>query len=286
MLRIGDFSKLAQVSGRTLRYYDQLGLLRPQITDSATGYRYYAVEQLPRLNRILALKDLGFELERIGDLLDGADSPEVLRDHLLAQERELESRIAEDVARLRRVRARLDLIEQADSPPALDVALKSADAQLAAGNRMVIPNITDIPFFARHLYNELYRWLRQNRVVYSERQFILYHAEEYIERDYDLEVAVILPQRPPDGLTPPHAGVRVFELPAAPLMATTLHQGVLRDSAVTVYHLLRWCEQHGYSLLPDGLGLREFHLFPQTDSAPIPVEGLMELQLPVNPPRS
>ena len=60
MFKIGDFSKLSRVSVKTLRYYDELGLLKPANVDDFTGYRYYVIDQMPRLNRILALKDLGF----------------------------------------------------------------------------------------------------------------------------------------------------------------------------------------------------------------------------------
>ena len=60
MFKIGDFSRLAQVSVRMLRHYDKLGLLEPSYTDRFTGYRYYTIDQLPRLNRIVALNDLGF----------------------------------------------------------------------------------------------------------------------------------------------------------------------------------------------------------------------------------
>ena len=63
MLKIGDFSKLSYVSAKALRHYDDLGLLQPAHIDPATGYRYYTVDQLPRLHRILALKDLGLALE-------------------------------------------------------------------------------------------------------------------------------------------------------------------------------------------------------------------------------
>lgn len=63
MFKIGEFSRLSRVSVRMLRHYDQLGLLTPSQTDSFTGYRYYSANQLPRLNRILALRDLGFSLE-------------------------------------------------------------------------------------------------------------------------------------------------------------------------------------------------------------------------------
>lgn len=70
MLKIGEFSRLAFVPVKTLRYYDDIGLLKPVHVDQWTGYRYYSVEQLPRLNRILALKGLGLSLEQIGQLLD------------------------------------------------------------------------------------------------------------------------------------------------------------------------------------------------------------------------
>lgn len=69
MIRIGDFSRISQTPVSTLRYYDEVGLLKPVEVDHFTGYRYYTFDQLPRLNRILALKDLGFSLEEIARLL-------------------------------------------------------------------------------------------------------------------------------------------------------------------------------------------------------------------------
>ncbi|MDZ4875250.1 MAG: hypothetical protein CLLPBCKN_004646 [Chroococcidiopsis cubana SAG 39.79] len=62
MFKIGDFSKLSRVSIKALRLYDEMGLSKPIQVDQFTSYRYYCASQLPRLNRILALKDLGFSL--------------------------------------------------------------------------------------------------------------------------------------------------------------------------------------------------------------------------------
>ena len=76
MIKIGEFSKLVQVPVPTLRYYDQIGLLKPVTVDRFTGYRYYSAGQLPRLHRILALKGLGFSLEQIGAVLDEGLTPE------------------------------------------------------------------------------------------------------------------------------------------------------------------------------------------------------------------
>jgi DNA-binding transcriptional MerR regulator len=69
MLNIGEFARLGQVSPRMLRHYDQLGLLVPERVDPDTGYRSYGVQQLGRLHQLLALRDLGFTLVQIGDLL-------------------------------------------------------------------------------------------------------------------------------------------------------------------------------------------------------------------------
>ncbi len=76
MIRIGDFSKLSRVSVKALRYYDEVDLLKPIEVDPVTGYRYYELAQLQRLNRILALKDMGFSLQEIGQLLADDLTPE------------------------------------------------------------------------------------------------------------------------------------------------------------------------------------------------------------------
>jgi DNA-binding transcriptional MerR regulator len=287
MLKIGDFSKLAQVSGRTLRYYDELNLLKPHVIDPVTGYRFYSVEQLPRLNRILALKDLGFELERIASLLDQPVSSDDLRAYLLEQETELKERIQADEARLKRVRTRLKQIDQEDDPILIDVTLKGVEAQTAVGSRMIVPTTPDIPFFARMMYSEIYRWLKQHRIPYTATQLIIYHADEYIEQDYDMEAAVLLPAMPRPLPPVPHAAMRVYTLPAQPLMACTIYEGVLREAAKTTRDLIRWCQVHGYTFPEDNLGMREIHFFEQSDKdRPIPLSGIMELQVPVVPPRS
>ena len=79
MLKIGDFSSLAQVSIKTLRYYDERGLLSPAHIDPETGYRYYSASQLSRLHRILALKDFGFSLEQIARCLEEKVTGEQMR---------------------------------------------------------------------------------------------------------------------------------------------------------------------------------------------------------------
>ncbi|MCB0238262.1 MAG: MerR family transcriptional regulator, partial [Anaerolineae bacterium] len=69
MYKIGEFSRLSRITVKTLRHYDEAGLLRPAYVDRFSGYRYYSAGQLPDLYQILSLKDLGLSLEQIRTLL-------------------------------------------------------------------------------------------------------------------------------------------------------------------------------------------------------------------------
>ncbi len=112
MFSIGDFARHGRVSVRMLRHYDAIGLLRPASVDRATGYRFYEAQQLSRLNRIVALKDLGFTLQQVQSILDEKVSVEELRGMLRLRQAELQARIQADAARMAQVEARLQLIEQ------------------------------------------------------------------------------------------------------------------------------------------------------------------------------
>ena len=73
MFKIGEFSKLTQVTVRMLRYYDEMGLLKPAKIDPWTGYRLYSTEQIPVLNKIIYLRDSGFQVAEIAAALENND---------------------------------------------------------------------------------------------------------------------------------------------------------------------------------------------------------------------
>ncbi|MCA9980244.1 MAG: MerR family transcriptional regulator, partial [Anaerolineales bacterium] len=101
MFKIGEFSKLGQVSTRMLRHYDKLGLLKPSHTDRFTGYRYYTIVQLLTLHRILALKDLGLSLQQIESLLQTDDVPLAqMQGMLRLKQAEIRQQLAEEQMRL------------------------------------------------------------------------------------------------------------------------------------------------------------------------------------------
>ncbi|CAA9454595.1 MAG: Transcriptional regulator, MerR family, partial [uncultured Rubrobacteraceae bacterium] len=141
MLKIGDFSQLGQVSVRTLHHYDERGLLKPARIDDWTGYRFYSVEQLPRLNRILALKALGFSLDQIGRLVDDDVPAEQLRGMLALKQAEIERQLTEGRTRLLRVEARLKQIEQEGEPSPYEIVLKRTAPLTVASARTTVPTL-------------------------------------------------------------------------------------------------------------------------------------------------
>src|SRR5688572_27627844 len=128
MFKIGDFSRICRVPVSALRYYADIGLLHPAQIDSFTGFRYYSLDQLPRLNRILALKDLGLSLTQIQQILNEDLTASEIRGMLKLKEAELEQELEERQSTLARVKARLELIEHEQQVMNLqEIVLKSVE---------------------------------------------------------------------------------------------------------------------------------------------------------------
>ncbi len=147
---ISDFARLGQVSVRMLRHYDALGLLVPDRIDPLNGYRSYSAAQLHRLNRIVALKDLGFTLDQVGRLLqDDLDVAE-LRGMLRLRRAQLEDEMAAADARLTAVETRLRMIDK-EQTMSSDFVVKTVPAvRLVARTATVEPEqlgVTVEPMF-------------------------------------------------------------------------------------------------------------------------------------------
>jgi DNA-binding transcriptional MerR regulator len=285
MLRIGDFSQLAQVSVPTLRHYDELGLLKPAHVDQFTDYRYYTVEQLPRLNRILALKDLGLSLDQIKQLLKADVPPAQLRGMLAMKRADIEQQLAQEQARLARVEARLQQIEGEDGPPKYDVVLKKVEPQLIAGVRQTVPHVTQMGDLRYPTLSVLYAWLNDNAITDYDAEMMVYYNPEYSDENIEMEAAVVLGKAAAKAVTrmPAHARVQVHELPGATLMATTIHHGVLFDIPQAIIALFAWIGTNGYRSA--GV-IREIHLFGREidipdDRAAYQQPRVMEIQVPV-----
>src|SRR4051794_17087964 len=143
MFGIGSVARLAGVSPRTLRYYDEIGLLRPVWVDPVTGYRWYGPGQLHRLHRILALRDLGVRLADIARLLDEDMTVDELRGILLLRRAEAHDRLAAEAERLARVDARLHQLEGPEMDEH-DVVVKAVDPEWVLALTEEVASVDDI----------------------------------------------------------------------------------------------------------------------------------------------
>jgi DNA-binding transcriptional MerR regulator len=257
MFRIGDFSQLGQVSIRTLRLYDEMNLLKPAQIDKFTGYRYYTIEQLPRLNRILALKDLGLSLDQIGELLKRDLPVDQLRGMLMLKQAEIEQQMQEMQAQMRRVAARLNQIEREGKPPQYEVVIKAVEAQTIASCRRVVPDLSAMQGYRCEMYESLYRWLADNRIEALAPELAIYYNTEYVEHDVDMELGTLIDRQAfAAGIRPDSISVR--ELPAIETMASAIHKGDIWDVGQAMVALYSWIGSHGYASAGP---YRELHLF-------------------------
>ena len=115
MIKIGEFSKMNKVTVKTLRYYDEIGLLSPSHVDEATGYRYYSGSQRMRLQRILALKQIGFSLHEIITAMSQDISTGEMIQHLHAKQVEISQKIELERKKQMQVQEYLEILEKEES---------------------------------------------------------------------------------------------------------------------------------------------------------------------------
>lgn len=133
MMNIGDFARIGGVSARMLRHYDAIGLLAPAYVDPLTGHRLYEVEQVRPLNRILALKTLGFSLAETGELIALESDPSPVIGMLRLRAAELRRQIRHEQHVLARVTARLRLIEEEETALRTTIETKTVDGLRVVG---------------------------------------------------------------------------------------------------------------------------------------------------------
>jgi DNA-binding transcriptional MerR regulator len=242
MFTIGDFARHGRVSVRMLRHYDAIGLLRPAHVDQVTGYRSYEAQQLARLDRIVAPKDLGFTLQQVHSILDDKVSVEELRGMLRLRQAELQSQIATDTARMAQVEARLQIIEREGAMPADDVQIKRI-----AGIRVAELTGTAASFepasigpVIQPLYDELCG--RLDRAGLTPTGPAIAYYEDSPDGDGVL-VHATLPVNADPG---DDHDFSIVDLPEIEQAATIVHRGSMDNVMTTIQTLARWIDANGY----------------------------------------
>jgi DNA-binding transcriptional MerR regulator len=260
------------VSGRLLRYYDSIGLLSPVATDPETGYRYYSAQQLPQLNRILVLKELGLSLEQIAQLLDQHTSTEDIRAMLAARKAQIEQTLQAEMARLQAVETRLQQIDSSGHIQEPDVVLKSLPAQPFLALRDVFPGLAAIRSFAHIIAHTVPSKIGSNNL--DQIAFVI-HSPLFDPEAIDIEVGYLLTGNVPQSVALSKDRVlTVRTLPPIATMATLAHKGSTDTIHLTYGALGTWIEQHGWQISGEGRHTL-VHLSDEDD------ETVVEVQLPV-----
>ena len=274
MFKIGDFSRLTRVSMKALRYYDDMGLFEPAHVDRFTGYRYYSFDQLPRLNRLLVLKGLGFTLEEIRQMLDDSLSPDQMRGMLKLRRAQLQRQADEALEKLQKVEVRLRQIEQESNMSPIDVLIKQVQPLAVAGAREVVPSPAQMRERCIALNNRACELIERAGLKTDGISLALYFSSD--QEGIDVAMAYVIEPAPASAAHMDNA--RVHTLPAV-TVAYAIYQGSYDDfGAVGQVHnaLHRWITEHGYRITDAS---REYYLRPPSSAAN--PHGVMEIQYPV-----
>jgi DNA-binding transcriptional MerR regulator len=274
MFRIGDFSRIARVSARLLRFYDEIGLFVPAHADPQTGYRFYTVAQLSELNRILVLKDLGFTLDQVRDIVSKNVGAAELRNMLLLRRNDVAQTLVAETQRLRQIETRISQLETEGTLSADDVIVRAEPAYDILSLRRTVPSFGA----ARALIGEL---REQSRKLPSPGGgFTLVgvaHSPFFEADEIDVEFGLAL-AGDSDLEPPPGSPLRRRTLEAVPRMAACVRVGLPEDAHLFTAKIGRFLAAGGESLAGPS---REVFLKPPNPDRMH--ESVVEMQFSIGP---
>jgi len=279
MLKIGEFSRLSQVPVKTLRYYDEIGLFKPSGIDRFTDYRYYTLDQLPRIHSIMALKEFGLSLEEIAQLLHEDLPPEQIRGMFRLKQVQVQERIREEQARLTQIEFRLRQIELEGMMEAVDIVIKRIEPFHALTLRRTVLTRKEREFSGRAIEQAI----KEGRIKWNRSSPVeMFHEEEFHGGYSDAEYAIpVEPNHTPTVSLEEVGTFTLREIPATEA-ATYLHQGDYPSLNEKYLFLQRWAVENGYKL--GGTWRFVYHRGPMHHANPS--EYLTELQHPIERARA
>jgi DNA-binding transcriptional MerR regulator len=274
MFRIGEFSRIARVSTRLLRYYDGIGLFSPGRIDAATGYRYYLADQLAQLNRILALKGLGLSLEQVARMLDEKITAGEIRGMLALRKAELERALSEEAEQLRHVESRLRQIEEQGSLADYDVVVKSAEVQAFLSVRQTFPSMGD----AVAMLGNVVRTVTARVPSASRDSVVVVAHSDFDDEALDLEIGFSLKREVRKSIVlPGNVPMAMTELPAEAMLATVVRHGPNYQAHLSFGALGTWMEANSFQIV--GPSREVFLQLPSNPSDK--ADAVVEVQFPV-----
>lgn len=258
MLKIGDFSKLSRISIRMLRHYDEIGLLVPISTDNFTSYRYYSESQLPIASRITALKDMGFSLSNISQILKIYDDTQALSQFLAIKQAELLEEAKETKHRLLLLETTIQRLEKDGINMNYNVTLKELPQRNVASVRKIIPAYNQEGV----LWNILMKETAPLHLQYEDPCYSLaiFHDGEYKESDVDVEVQILVKGSYNDT---EHV---VFKTVAPIQFASATYTGSYEKISEVNEAVANWVRDNDYEF--DGVNFCIYHVSPSQTQNP------------------
>lgn len=238
MYQIGMFSKINRITTKTLRHYDEIGLLKPEYVDDFTGYRYYSSRQLQRLHRIMALKRLGLGLAEIKDAIDNPGSINI---YLKLKEKEIEERIKEEETRLLHVKNYIKRMK-GELNMNYNPVIKSLPEVIVASMRTVIPSYNTYFEIVPQMGEEMKS--KGAICAVPEYCFTIYHDGEYKERDIDVEICEAV-----EDYCENSGRVKYKKINEVETAVCVLHKGpysTIRDAYLFAF---QWINDNGYKIV-------------------------------------
>lgn len=239
MFRIGEFSKMVRVSARMLRYYEKCGLLVPAETDAFTGYRMYSAAQISTLSRIVQLRDMGFGVEEINELLPNFKNASIMQEALEKKSMEIHTAISNEQGKLEKIAAICGRINKERVNMVFEVELKELKAQKILSLREKISAYDK----EGELWEKLGKFTAENNIGCESGGYSIYHDEDYKETDVDVEIAV-----PVQGFGKNKGNFIFKELDAIPTAATVRFSGPYEGYNEAIQKLAAWIEKNGYEM--------------------------------------
>ena len=224
-----------KVTIKTLRHYDEIGLLKPAHIDEFTGYRYYTSEQLPILHEILALRQMGFSLNEIAKVQEGVSVESIL----IKKKTELLKKISEETMKLSQVEHYLYNRNERSN---YNVILKELPEVIVASMRTIIPDYNSLFGIVPPMGNEMERLGCVCAI--PEYCFNIYHDGEYKEKDVDVEVCEAVTE-----MKESSDMIKFKKIKKVETAACVLHKGSYSDFPKAYAALLKWIDENGFELI-------------------------------------
>lgn len=236
MFKIGEFSKLTKVSIRMLRYYDEVGLLKPAVIDKFSGYRLYSTNQIPILQKILLLRDMEFNVAEIAVVLDKWNTETVI-ELLIEKKLEILNTIEFERQRIKKIDIAIQDFKNNKIEIHYNIAIKEIPSYKILSLRKLIPNY----FCENILWERLYTFVEAENIelLSGINNIAIFHNEENLDNGVDVEVGVLVKK-----LNKNKAGFVYREIEAVSKMACIMVYGLYENIGQAYHAFANWLEEH------------------------------------------